>query len=360
MKSILSNGLVGMVAIMSSIVVSAGDTKSNIPTSVQRVSDRALDTGQLFRVTTFDQGVTLFQTESWIPDLYGSAIAVAQKRDSCLLLTAAHVVVSAKRIEVDDTEDGQPGHLAEVVALDESLDMGLLKVLRSDSLPCLPVKIAKNKPARGDEVTLFGNPVGTTWIVSQGIISGTMMSLSGQHGWLMTDAAAAPGFSGGAAILSDGSLGGLVVSTLSTTVPTGFTYLAQPHDINKFLQQVGVFPLRSNLGITGIRSVDLERHGIRIALPDEVAGGVIVEHVTEGSRAAKAGLKGGAGVLRRNGIALRWGGNDLIVMANGQPLRTREQIEGFVSRAEADESVQLLVLRGERLVNISLPAESSE
>jgi hypothetical protein len=109
---------------------------------------------------------------------------------------------------------------ATIVAVDASADLAVLRL--DDDLGLPAIELAADQPAIGSRIRIFGFPGigGATLTVTSGQVSGFLDDVNiGPGAWIKTDATAAGGNSGGAAIDDDGRLVGVptIVGASSTT-----------------------------------------------------------------------------------------------------------------------------------------------
>ncbi len=225
------------------------------------------------------------------------------------ILTNNHVVAGASEVKVD-LPDKQT-YTAKVVGTDEPSDLAVLKI-EAENLPTL--SIGNSDAVRvGDVVLAIGNPLGLRQTVTSGIISAkgrqTGLSDGSFEDFLQTDAAINQGNSGGALINTNGELIGInsqILSPSGGNIGIGF---AIPANMAKSVMQQlmsGGKVRRGQLGV-GIQDVTsalAENFGLK-----EIRG-VIVNSVSQGSPADKAGLKRGDVITNFNGANIS-DGNDL-------------------------------------------------
>jgi hypothetical protein len=143
------------------------------------------------------------------------------------VLTANHVVEGSN----DDVAVivGGSSRRGTVVARDVQRDLALIAV---DGAALSPLSLAAAAPGVTDTVFAFGNPLGSSTSVTEGIVSAV------DDRRIQTDAAVNPGNSGGPLVTTDGAVVGLVVSKrrdaegVSYAVPVGVlrTFLARSHE----------------------------------------------------------------------------------------------------------------------------------
>ncbi|MCW2538944.1 MAG: peptidase [Frankiales bacterium] len=128
------------------------------------------------------------------------------------VLTADHVIADGSAISIvfaDGTKS-----TATVASADAKTDTAVLTPATLPQ-PIVPATIGGAAPV-GSEVVAIGNPLGLTYSVSSGVVSGlnrTAKTDSGQFGGLIQfDASVNPGSSGGPLIDSKGNVIGIVIS----------------------------------------------------------------------------------------------------------------------------------------------------
>jgi len=142
----------------------------------------------------------------------GSGVVVGEDGT---ILTANHVVADGSAITVrfaDGTESA-----ATVRGADPSIDTAAL-LPETLPQPLVPAVVGGGV-AVGQEVVAIGNPLGLTYSVSDGVVSGLDRVASDVSGLIQFDAAVNPGSSGGPLI--DGATGAVVGIVLSIADPGG-------------------------------------------------------------------------------------------------------------------------------------------
>ncbi|RAU20078.1 trypsin [Paramagnetospirillum kuznetsovii] len=134
-------------------------------------------------------------------------------RDDGFIVTNYHVVRGANSVVVSVSDDaGATRYSAEIVKMDEALDLALLKI--APRAPLTSAVLGDSSAVRvADEVIAIGTPFGLDMSVSRGIISakGKSMVIEGvTHSKLLqTDAAINQGNSGGPLVISNGMVIGI-------------------------------------------------------------------------------------------------------------------------------------------------------
>lgn len=139
------------------------------------------------------------------------------------ILTAAHVIAKATRIEVIG-HDGSHGE-AILHGLDAQRDIAVLKWQRRGKA----IVMMPETPMPGSHVCALGNPFGLGISISCGVVSAVGRSGIGFNAiedFIQTDAAVNPGSSGGALINGDGQLVGIIsgIFTKNADIDAGVNF----------------------------------------------------------------------------------------------------------------------------------------
>jgi serine protease Do len=251
------------------------------------------------------------------------------------VVTNNHVVAEADEIKVI-LQDGVELP-AKLVGRDARTDVALLKVDSAKPLPALAWGDS-DKTRVGESVFAIGNPFGLGGTVTSGIVSARARDINAgpYDDFLQTDAAINRGNSGGPLFNMRGEVIGVNTAIFSPTggnVGIGFAVPAA-------VAQNVVNELREHGKVSrGFLGVNIQR------VTDEIAQamglkenkGALVSNVTEGSPAAKAGVKTG----------------DVIVGFNGKDVPDVRALQRMVAATDADKSVQLTVLRNGKQQELS-------
>jgi len=148
----------------------------------------------------------------------GSGIIVSQNGH---ILTNYHVIKNATGIFVTVfTDVGQKRYSADVVKMDEKLDLAVVKIQPDEILIAAPLGDSDTIQV-ADSVIAIGSPFGLDQTVSRGIISGLRKSIvidKITHAQLIqTDAAINTGNSGGALVSRDGAVIGINTAIYTPT-----------------------------------------------------------------------------------------------------------------------------------------------
>ncbi len=218
------------------------------------------------------------------------------------ILTNHHVVDGAEDIRVD--LDSTHSYSAKLVGSDAPSDLAVLKISASD-LPVLQLGDS-DKVRVGDVCLAVGNPLGVGESVTAGIISAKGRATDNVGGgsfqdFLQTDAPINQGNSGGALVNTRGELIGINSQILSSNgggnIGIGF---AIPSNMAKNVmnQLMGNGKVKRGMLGVGIQPITAEL-APNFGLKDP--HGVLINSVTSGGPADKAGLKSGDVILQLNG-----------------------------------------------------------
>jgi S1-C subfamily serine protease len=262
------------------------------------------------------------------------------------VLTNAHVVQGAQRVDVQFSEDGE-SQQAEVVGMDPSSDIALLKV--DDTQGATPLPLGDSTKAEvGDPVVAIGNPFGLDRTVTSGIVSALQRQIQAPNGFsisdvIQTDAAINPGNSGGPLLDSSGGVIGInsqIASQSGGNEGVGFAVpIATASDVVSQILENGSVQ-RAYLGITG---GDITPE-IAQALNLPVEQGVLVEQAFSGGPADAAGIKGATGQGTVAGESFPVGG-DIITKVDGKDVTGMDEVISTVNDHDPGDELTLTVLR---------------
>jgi S1-C subfamily serine protease len=276
----------------------------------------------------------------------GSGFVIDMKGN---ILTNAHVVEGASEIAVRFGD----GNLipATLVGQDPSTDLALIRVNpKSAKLHPLPLGDS-SKIQVGDPAIAIGNPFGFDRTVTTGIISALQRQIEAPNHFtinnvIQTDAAINPGNSGGPLLNAQGQVIG-INSQIATggngngNVGIGF---AVPINTAKSaipqLEKSGRVA-HAFLGVTtaAVTSDDAKS----LNLP--TSKGALVQEVTEGSPADKAGLKAGGTQLSSGLVA----GGDMIVKVAGKAVTKPDDIAAVLATKKPGDEVVVQFYRASKL-----------
>ncbi len=266
------------------------------------------------------------------------------------ILTNNHVVSGSDSITVK-LGDSDTSYDATVVGTDAATDLALLKIdAPSDALHPLALGSSSDLQV-GDPVVAIGNPFGLDRTVTSGIVSALQRQIQAPNGFaisnvIQTDAPINPGNSGGPLINSNGEVIGInsqIETGGSGNGNVGIGFAVPIDTAKKVVDQLKTSGTVTHafLGITGA-SIDSTLAGA-VNLP--VDTGVLIQEVSKGSPADRAGLRGATSSDTIDGIQIGLGG-DVISKVNGTEIGSMDDVVAIVNDADPGDQLDLTVLRG--------------
>ena len=272
------------------------------------------------------------------------------------IITNAHVIDDATKTIVTFL-DGR-SYNAEIIGIDESTDIGVIKV-NADLKLLHPLSLGDSSNLKvGESITAIGNPFGLSGSMTSGIISQMGRLLPSDSGFsipdvIQTDAAINPGNSGGPLLNMRGEVVGINTAIQSTTGEfTGVGFAIPSQTVVKIVPTLiseGEYK-HPWIGISG-RDIDPDTANV-LGLKDSL--GFLIITVVEDSPAFDAGLIGSNKTIEVEGIEYPVGG-DIIVSVDGIDVRKIDDILIHLQRVKTvgDEMV-LEILRDNRTTNITI------
>jgi S1-C subfamily serine protease len=273
------------------------------------------------------------------------------------ILTNAHVVNGATKVSVQFADKQSVD--AKVLGKDESTDLALLKV-DPDGLKLTPLTLGSSKGVQvGDPAIAIGNPFGLERTLTTGVISAVQRTIQAPNNFeiddvLQTDAPINPGNSGGPLIDATGKVIG-INSQIATggsgsqgSVGIGF---AVPIDTAKRIIPDLKRSGRVDRGFLGVESTTVDKSLKDLNLP--VDHGALVQAVTPGGPADKAGMRAGDLSATLDGHAIQLGG-DIITKVAGKEIRTSNDLQAAVVDRKAGDKVKVTLVRGGKLKTVEV------
>ncbi len=263
------------------------------------------------------------------------------------ILTNFHVVQDAQSIEV--TLGDQSRYPAKFIGADPRNDIALVKIdPRGRKLVTLPLSDSSALQV-GQRVLAIGNPFGFQSTLTTGVVSALGRTVQTSQTTfideaIQTDAAINQGNSGGPLLNTHGEVIGInsaIYTPSGTTAGIGF---AIPINTAKLIAQDLINTGRVHRAFLGVEVRPLWP-GLAEALDLPVQEGLLIERVTSGGPADRAGLRGGnravAAGMRRILI-----GGEVIVAADGQKMASQLDLNVFMKKKRPGDMVTLTIYRG--------------
>jgi serine protease DegQ len=264
------------------------------------------------------------------------------------VLTNGHVTENATRIEVTTKENRR--FTAKLIGTDSDTDVAVLQI-PAESLTAVPTGDSDRLQV-GDFVLAVGNPFGLGQTVTSGIVSAlgrSGLGIEGYEDFIQTDASINPGNSGGPLVNLQGQVVGINTAILAPgggNIGIGF---AVPINMARRVMEQLVRYGEVKRGRIGVAIQDLTPDLAR-SMSTQHTTGAVIARVEPGSPAERAGLHTG----------------DLVVAANGVPIRSGTQLRNVIGLSRIGDEVSLTVDRrgaeqkvGVRVAQASATASSS-
>jgi S1-C subfamily serine protease len=284
--------------------------------------------------------------------------------DDGTILTNAHVVAGADEVSVSFEEGGESID-ADVRGVDPDTDLAVLKIDPDEveDLTVLPLGDSSRVDV-GDPVVAIGNPFGLQRTVTTGIVSALQRQIDAPSGFsisnvIQTDASINPGNSGGPLLDAQGRVIGInsQIATGGGQGSVGIGFAVPVNTAKDLLPRLreGEDIERAWLGVQ--MATVTEDVAAELELPEET--GALVESVEDGGPAERAGLRA-TETDELSGEVTEPG--DLIVAADGEPVRSADDVVAAVAGKQPGDTIELELLRGDdrRTVRVKLGERPDE
>ena len=279
------------------------------------------------------------------------------------ILTNAHVVDEsgqrASSVTVVFNKGGSetqrvPGQL---VGVDVGSDVAVIKV-DPNKVDLNPLPLGDSaKVIVGESVVAIGNPLGYDFSITAGIVSATGRSLQAPNGQtipngIQTDAAINQGNSGGPLIDSSGKVIGINEQIASSGGGNdGLGFAVPINTAIRSLEQLKAYGKVTYawMGVS-LKTLTTDIAGM---LNMQSQGGALVEQVSPGSPAAKAGLKGGTTTATVQGEQFVTGG-DVIVKVDSTDIKSADDLIAYLGTKKPGDTVSVTVERDGKTQQLSV------
>lgn len=236
---------------------------------------------------------------------------------------------------------------AQVIGRAPQYDIAVLRPERRIEAPALAIGTSADLQV-GQATFAIGNPFGFDRTITSGIVSALGRQLPTREGReiadvIQTDAAINPGNSGGPLLDSAGRVIGVTTAIYSPSGAYAGLGFAVPIDTVVRVVPALIRDGRAPIAGIGILAAD---QSIAARLGVE---GVLIWETSGGSPAARAGLRG---TDPQRGVV-----GDVIVQAEGQPIRRLADLTGALDRLGVGGEIDLTIRRGDRTLEVSVPIE---
>ncbi|MDX2274738.1 MAG: trypsin-like peptidase domain-containing protein [Hyphomonadaceae bacterium] len=263
------------------------------------------------------------------------------------VVTNNHVIAQARSIVVRPAGGQGDDIPATVIGAAPNYDLAVLRLERPLNAPPLAIGTSADLQV-GQAAFAIGNPFGFDQTMTSGIVSALGRQLPTQTGReigdvIQTDAAINPGNSGGPLLDSAGRVIGVTTAIYSPSGAYAGVGFAVPIDtVNR------VVPLLISEGRAPIAGIGIVAADPAVAARLGVEG-VLVWETASGGPAARAGLNP---TDARRGVL-----GDIIVEAEGRPVRRLADLTNALDRVGVGGQVDLVVRRGNNTERVSVPVE---
>jgi serine protease Do len=259
------------------------------------------------------------------------------------VVTNEHVILRATSIRVLLADKRE--FMARLVGADSDSDLAVLKIESDSPLPGA-VLAPDDTILIGETVIAIGNPYGLSHTVTTGVVSALGRTIqTGEaryNDFIQTDASINPGNSGGPLVNLEGQVIG--ITTAIHREAEGIGFAIPVHRIRGIVDQIVHYGAVQPPWI-GIQVQDLSSE-LAFHFRREPGSAVLIRAVDEGSPADQAGLDPG----------------DLIVAAQGEPVRNGSEFADRTRSLVAGEKLRLSIVSGgePREVTMTVAALSAE
>jgi len=229
--------------------------------------------------------------------------------------------------------------------------------VKTDPAKLHPLPLGDSSKVRvGDPAIAIGNPFGFDRTVTSGIISALQRQIDAPNNFtinnvIQTDAAINPGNSGGPLIDAAGKVIGINSQIATGGNGNGNVGIGFAIPINTVKAAIPQLERNGRVehAYLGVSTAQLSAQDARdLNLP--TASGALVQQVTPGGPAAKAGLHAG-NTQTSSGLVI---GGDLIVKVGDKPIAKPDDLAAAVSSYKPGDKVQIEFYRGTKLKNATV------
>ena len=251
-----------------------------------------------------------------------------------IVVTNNHVIQGAEDIVV--SVNGSKEYKAKVIGKDLYMDLAVLQIEADEKF--MPVSFGDSDKARvGDWVIAIGNPFGFGGSVTAGIISARNrdINLTRYDDFIQTDASINMGNSGGPLFNLDGKVVGINTAIIAPgrSGSIGIGFAIPSNSASKVIEQLIEFG-ETKRGWLGVR-IQVVTEEIAEVEKLEKPEGALVANVSEGSPAAKGGIKPG----------------DIILEFDGKKVDTMRTLPKLVAQTKVGKKVTIKIWRNQYLIS---------
>lgn len=265
----------------------------------------------------------------------GSGVLMSESEDGkyTYIVTCAHVINEPGCEFAILLLDGS-NYEAEVVALDERTDIGVLKV-EATGLPLAEFGDSASLKV-GEPIYAIGNPGGSEYFgsITNGIVASIDRSISATYTMtcIQHNAAINPGNSGGALVNTAGQVIGINSSKIAKTDYEGMGFAVPSAIFTSVVDSLikyGYVPNRPELGIKYAAVSDYQLYSIIVSIKGLPKGSIVIAEIPEGSALANSGAQVG----------------DLITAVNGKDMDSSDVLLDLIDTGAVGDTLTLTLCR---------------
>jgi serine protease Do len=318
-------------------------TQQNVDTVITDIAEKTGPSIVGIRMTVENPVIGFFgRTTTQSSQAEGSGIII---RGDGYIMTNYHVVEYADLKYKNNVNtvlevflpDGRQAK-AKYIGGDSSNDLAVIKIDLSG------LSVAKlgdsSKLKVGDLAVAIGNPLGLEFAgsVTSGVISALNRKVETDNtvlNLIQTDAAINPGNSGGALVNREGQVIGINTIKISITGVEGLGFAIPINDAKPIIDQLinyGYVKGRPFIGISGQEITETISKWYKVPV------GLLIEQVTPGGPAEKAGIKAG----------------DIMISLAGEKVKTMKELDQIKKEYKPEDTVNTVIYRNGRKINLKL------
>jgi S1-C subfamily serine protease len=342
----LESQLAGLQSQVTTLETVGANTTVYLPAGYNALYESVKDSIVTIEGLEAETSTGLFGTSTTYTEVLGSGFVV-NLTGTPLVVTNFHVVDGMINGSITFI-DGEAYPFA-VLGTDKYSDLAVLKPIGVLANELKPLTVVSSQTLTvGATVVAIGNPYGLQSTLTSGVVSQLNRAIqtdtAGNYliaGVIQISTPINPGNSGGPLFDAEGRVVGVTAAIISGSENVGFA-ISSDAVLREFDALVinGTYE-HPYLGISGI-SLDYltaQAAGLNITY------GALIETVASGSPAAQAGLRGGTSTVSVAGQDVTAGG-DVIIQANGQPIRTMDDLTSYLEANDTPGmTVNLTVIR---------------
>ena len=265
----------------------------------------------------------------------GSGVLMSESDDGeyTYVVTCAHVINEPGCEFAILLLDGS-SYEAEIVALDERTDIGVLKVAKT-GLPLAEFGDSASLKV-GEPIYAIGNPGGSEYFgsITNGIVAAIDRSISATYTMtcIQHNAAINPGNSGGALVNTAGQVIGINSSKIAKTDYEGMGFAVPSAifaSVVDSLIKYGYVPNRPELGIKYAAVSDYQLYSIIVSIKGLPKGSIVIADIPEGSALTGTGAQVG----------------DLIIAVNGKKMDSSDVLLDLIDTGAVGDTLTLTLCR---------------